>query len=123
MILSENVKNGPYFYMPLVEKLKSKGYAIELMFIHGVPNKVLRFYQVQADIFVDMLTFGFFGATIREGMMLGKPVVCYIRPQWLEQMRAQIPEYVDEIPVISATPETAEDVLKDLISSRKNALK
>ena len=60
---------------------------------------------------VDMLTYGFFGASVREAMMLGKPVVCYLRPEWLEQMRAEIPDYVDELPVVSATPETVRDVL------------
>jgi glycosyltransferase involved in cell wall biosynthesis len=48
-------------------------------------------------------------------MMLGKPVMCYLRPEWLEQMRAEIPRYVDELPVVSATPETVHDVLVDLI--------
>ena len=62
-----------------------------------------------------MLTYGFFGATAREAMMLGKPVVCYLRPEWLESMRAEIPDYVDELPVVSATPETVRDVLIDLI--------
>ncbi|HEX6051404.1 MAG TPA: glycosyltransferase, partial [Gemmatimonadaceae bacterium] len=83
----------------------------------GVPNKEVRFIQVQADIVVDMLTFGWFGSNIREAMMLGKPVVCYLRPEWLERMRRQIPEYIDELPVVSATPDTVEGVLKDLVNS------
>ena len=62
-----------------------------------------------------MLTYGFFGATAREAMMLGKPVVCYLRPEWLESMRAEIPDYVDELPVVSATPDTVREVLIDLI--------
>ena len=37
-----------------------------------------------------MLTYGFFGAGAREAMMLGKPVVCYLRDEWLDQMRAEI---------------------------------
>ena len=69
----------------------------------------------QADIVVDMLTFGWFGANIREGMMLGKPCVCFLRPEWLQSMRKEIPAYVDELPVISATPDTVEYVLRDLI--------
>ena len=81
-----------------------------------MPNRGLRFYQAQADIFVDMLTYGFFGATAREAMMLGKPVVCYLRPEWLETMRAEIPDYVDELPVVSASPDSIRDVLVDLIS-------
>ena len=80
-----------------------------------MPNRDVRFVQVQADIVVDMLTFGWFGSNVREALMLGKPVVCYLRPEWLERMRGEIPSYIDELPVVSATPETVEDVLKDLV--------
>lgn len=111
-----NIKST-HIYVPLVEKMKAEGYDIELIFTEGVPNKEVRFIQVQADIVVDMLTFGWFGSNIREAMMLGKPVVCYLRPEWLERMRRQIPEYIDELPVVSATPDTVEGVLKDLVNS------
>ena len=104
-----------HIYVPLIEQLKRKGHDVELIFFRDVPNRNLRYYEAQADIVVDMLTYGFFGATAREAMMLGKPVVCYLRPEWLEQMRAEIPGYVDELPVVSATPETVHDVLVDLI--------
>ena len=83
--------------------------------MHGVPNSEVRFTQGQADIVVDMLTFGWFGANVREALMLGKPVVCYLRPEWLESMRKRVPDYIDELPVVSATPETIEDVLKELV--------
>ncbi len=111
-----NIKST-HVYIPLVRKLKAEGLPVELMFFSRVPNWDIRFYQVQADIFLDMLTFGFFGATAREAMMLGKPVICYLRPEWLEGMRREIPEYVDELPVISATPHTVEAVLRDLIAN------
>jgi glycosyltransferase involved in cell wall biosynthesis len=52
---------------------------------------------------------------VREAMMLGKPVVCYLRPEWLERMRREIPDYVDELPVVSATPDNVEEVVKDLV--------
>ncbi len=64
---------------------------------------------------VDMLTFGWFGANVREGMMLGKPCVCFLRPEWIESVRREVPDYVQELPVVSATPATIYDVLKDLI--------
>jgi glycosyltransferase involved in cell wall biosynthesis len=104
-----------HIYVPLIEELKAAGHDIELIFFHDVPNRELRFYQAQADICVDMLTYGFFGAGVREAMMLGKPVVCYLRPEWLDQMRAEIPEYVDELPIVSATPDTVRSVLVELI--------
>jgi hypothetical protein len=104
-----------HIYIPLVERLKSEGHDVELIFFKDVPNKTVRYYQAQADIFLDMLTFGFFGANVREAMMLGKPAICFLRPEWLESMRREIPEYVEELPVVSATPETIYDVLKELI--------
>jgi glycosyltransferase involved in cell wall biosynthesis len=106
-----------HIIIPTIERLKANGYKVEMIFFKDVPNKKLRYYQVQADIFVDMLTFGFFGASVREAMMLGKPVVCFLRPEWLESMSREIPDYVDELPVISATPQTIYEVLKTLIES------
>src|SRR6185369_7510224 len=99
-----------------VEQLKAAGYPVELVFCTNVPNRDVRYYQAQADIVVDMLTYGFFGANVREAMMLGKPAVCFLRPEWLESMRAEIPEYVDELPVVSATPQTIYQVLADLVA-------
>jgi len=110
-----NIKST-HVYAPLVERLKAEGLPVELLFFTRVPNNQVRYYQAQADIFLDMLTFGFFGATAREAMMLGKPVICYLRPEWLASMRLEIPDYVDELPVISATPATVEGILRDLIA-------
>jgi glycosyltransferase involved in cell wall biosynthesis len=109
-----NIKST-HIYVPLIEQLKAEGYPVDLMFVHDVPSRDVRYLQVQADIVVDMLTYGFFGANGREALMLGKPFVCYLREEWLESMRGEIPEYVDELPVVSATPDTIRDVLVELI--------
>lgn len=108
-----------HIYLDLFEKFKAEGLPTELIFFHGLPNKIIKYYQMQADIVVDMLTFGFFGANVREAMMLGKPVICYLRPEWLDEMRKEIPEYVNELPVISATPETIEAILRELITNKE----
>jgi len=52
---------------------------------------------------------------VREAMMLGKPVVCYLRPEWLASIRRELPEFVDQLPIVSATPETVYEVLADLV--------
>lgn len=116
--LNKNIK-CTHIYLELIEKYKNEGLPVELIFFHGLPNKVIRFYQAQADIVVDMLTFGFFGANIREAMMLGKPTVCYLRPEWLETMREEIPDYVDELPIVSATPQTVDEILRELINNKE----
>lgn len=107
-----------HVYLPLIDKMKAQGYPVELIFVNDVPNEKVKYYQLQADIVVDMLTFGWFGANIREAMMLGKPCICYINPEWLESVRMHIPEYANELPIISATIDTVEDVLKDLVQNK-----
>lgn len=109
-----NIKSS-HIYLPLVDKLRQQGWDIALMEPVGVPNLDVRFLQVQADIFLEMLTYGWFGANAREAMALGKPVVCYIRPEWLESVREELPQYAEELPIVSATPETVEEVLLDLM--------
>ena len=53
--------------MPLIERLKAEGHDVELIFFHDVPNRDVRYYQAQADIVVDMLTFGWFGCQRARG--------------------------------------------------------
>lgn len=109
-----NIK-GTRLYIDIIERLKKEGHNVDLLFFKDVPSRKIPYYQAQSDVFLEMPTFGFFGATGREGMMLGKPVVCYLRPEWMESMRSEIPDYVDELPVINATPETLYETLKDLV--------
>lgn len=116
-----NIKSS-HVYLPLVNKLRNEGYQLELTEPTNIPNREVRYLQVQSDIFLDMLTYGWFGATAREAMMLGKPVICFLRPEWLESARQEIPDYVDELPIISATPQTIEAVLKDLILNTEKRL-
>lgn len=111
-----NIKSS-HVYLPLIDKLRTQGLHLDLIEPTGIPNKEVRYLQVQADIFLDMLTFGWFGANAREAMMLAKPVICFIRPEWLESLRKELPDYADELPVISATPSTVEGILLDLIDN------
>jgi glycosyltransferase involved in cell wall biosynthesis len=112
-----NIKST-HIYVPTIQRLKDNGYNVELVFIKDVPGRVVRYYQQQADIVVDMLTYGFYGANVREALMLGKPVVCYLRPEWLTSIRREVPEFVDQLPIISATPENVYEVLEDLVRDR-----
>lgn len=111
-----NIKSS-HVYLPLINRLKAEGMMLELCSPENVPNRDVRYLQAQCDIFLDMLTFGWFGANVREAMMLGKPAICFIRPEWLESLRNELPDYAAELPIISATPDTVETVLRDLISN------
>jgi hypothetical protein len=45
----------------------------------------------------------------------------FLETRWLESMRKEIPEYADEVTVISATPENIYEILKDLIDNPEKA--
>jgi len=117
-----NIKSS-HIYLPLINQLRNEGHHLDLIEPSGIPNREVVFLQAQADIFLDMLTYGWFGANAREAMMLGKPVICFLRPEWLESARKEIPNYIDELPVVSATPQTVEAVLLDLIMNKEKRLK
>ena len=51
---------------------------MRLKFVTDVPSTEVHFIQVQADVIVDQLNYGRYGATARAGMMLGVPTVCYM---------------------------------------------
>jgi glycosyltransferase involved in cell wall biosynthesis len=103
-----------------VEQLQREGLPVRLEFVSQLPSTKIRFVQVQADIVVDQLNYGRYGASAREAMMLGKPTICYIdprEPDGLPPNRA-----ITECPLVSATEETLIDVLRDLVlSSAKRA--
>lgn len=109
-----NIK-GTHVFVATAERLQRQGLDVELMFFHDVPSLKVRYYQAQADIVLDQLTIGWFGANGRESLMLGKPLVCWLRPSWLEQVGRQLPDYVEELPVVSANEETIEDVVRELV--------
>ncbi len=96
-----------------VDRLRREGMPVRLEFVTDVPNTEVRFVQAQADVIVDQLNYGRFGATAREGMMLGKPTICYINPE--EPRPDRHLRSIQECPLVSATEETVYHVLKDLL--------
>ena len=111
-----NVKGTPAIFAA-IERLKSEGFPVRLIYVTDVPNIEVRFIQAQADIVVDQLNFGRYGATAKECMMLGKPVICYINPNELYPGK-EIPS-LRELPLISATEETVYDKLLELVLSEE----
>lgn len=101
--------------MAAIERLQSEGIPVRLVFVTGMKSTEVRFLQVQADVIVDQLNYGRYGATAREGMMLGKPTICYINPN--EPSPGDVLSSIREVPLVSATERTVYEVLKDLLLS------
>ncbi|MBP2434213.1 glycosyltransferase [Bradyrhizobium elkanii] len=98
---------GSQYLKAAVDKLRSEGIAIELDTVSGVPNDVVVSRMADCDMVVDQLLIGWHGYTALESMARGKPVVCYIRD------RAELVD-ADFCPIISANPDTIEQVLREL---------
>ncbi len=113
----KNIKGSP-FILDAIERLKKEGHKVEYMFINDVPSTDMRYYQIQADIVVEQLIYGWWGSTGVECMALGKPVVCYLRPSWKTNFFKTFPEY-DELPIVEADTSSVYDVLKKLVTDKE----
>jgi glycosyltransferase involved in cell wall biosynthesis len=72
-----------------------------------------------ADILIDQVLAGFYGALAVELMAMGKPVVCYLR----EEDMHHLPEGMrEDMPIINAEPDTLYEVLKEWLTTRKGEL-
>lgn len=98
-----------------IDKLRSDGLNVRLEFITGIPSGDMKYLQVQADVIIDQLFFGRYGAIAREGLMLGKPVIGYLKKDFESESDPLMREFLETCPVVNATEHTLYDVLRKLI--------
>lgn len=108
----QNIK-GTGAIISAVERLKSEGIPIRLIFAKDVHSKEVRFLQAQADIVIDQLNFGRYGSTTREALMLGKPTICRICAVELPGQKQL--ESLEDCPIVSADETSIYDVLRELV--------
>jgi hypothetical protein len=95
-----------------INQLTQEGYPIQHIHVQDIPSKDMRYIQMQADIIIDQLNYGRYGAFAREGMMLGKPVICKI-----DYLMKSVPNAaLKECPLINADEDTIYSVLKDVMA-------
>jgi glycosyltransferase involved in cell wall biosynthesis len=87
---------------------------VELDIVQGVPHEEARERYAQADIVVDQLNAGWHGVFALEAMALRKPVLCYLRPELVEQSERH---FGTRVPVVPTTKETLADDLRPLVES------
>ena len=107
---SSRRKKGTDFIEAAIDNLKKKGYRIELVLAEKLPhNKVKELYE-KSDIGIDQILYGWHGKVSVELMALGKPVICYINPEYAK--------YRSELPIVNADKDSLEQVLEGLIKDR-----
>jgi len=94
-----------------VEKLKVRGYPVELRLVEGVRNDIAIEIYKEAEIVVEQLLIGWHGYLAVECLALGKPVVAFIR-----KPDVYLPKGYD-CPIVSADPDNLEERLCWLIEN------
>jgi glycosyltransferase involved in cell wall biosynthesis len=101
---------GTKFVYDAIEKLRKIGMDFEYTEVFGVTHKEAMKMYSEADVIVDELLMGSYGALACEAMALGKPVVTYI----LDEL---VSTYPDGFPIVNANPNTIFKVLEELVAS------
>lgn len=96
-----------------VETLRAEGLPVRLAFVSKVASTQMRFIQSQADIVVDQLRYGRYGANARECMMLGRPTIGYLNPH--QEDRNEPDVAIAACPIVQADVHTITDVLRNLV--------
>ncbi len=102
-------KKGTEFVEQSVGELKAEGLPVELVLIEKVPFHEVKDLYLKCDVGVDQVLYGWYGKVSIELMALGRPVVCYIDPRWL-QCRG-------DMPIVSARPVELTQKLRELVLS------
>lgn len=102
-------KKGTEFVIDAVDKLVRQGAKIELCLAEGLSQAELHALAQTCHLAVDQLIAGVYGTFAAETMAMGLPTIARIDPRY----RARYPE---DLPILHATPETLETVLRDCIS-------
>lgn len=104
---------GTPLIMPALERLQAEG-AIELDLIQGVPSAEMPARFAAADVVLDQFRTGSYGVAACEAMAAG----CVVIGQVFDRVRRDILGATGlQLPVIEATTDTLEDVLRRLIAT------
>ena len=93
--------------------LQAMGVPVELVLVEHVPHAQVKDLIARADVVVDQLLTGWYGALAVEAMALGKPVLCYLRD---EDAKRFVP-FHDQIPIVRTTKATLAHDLNGLLRS------
>lgn len=109
---------GTAHLIAAVERLRAEGIAIDLRIVEFASNQTVLTAMASADLVVDQLVIGWYAMVAIEAMALGKPVICYLRPDLLDLYELSGCLQPEELPLISAGISDLADILRELASDR-----
>jgi hypothetical protein len=108
---------GTEFIIDTVKKLQGEGLKIELTLIEKKSNEeVKQILQTGSDIHIEQLIYTGYALSAIEGMACGLPVITNEENEILTRVLRRY-SFLNECPVVSATPENITDVLRALIKN------
>jgi hypothetical protein len=110
---------GTRYVLAAFERLRADGVEFEPLLVEGVSQAEALAAYKRADLLVDQLLYGWYGGLAVELMALGRPVVAYIRES---DLRFVPDELRASLPVVSATPDSIYEVLRELLTVRRGEL-
>ncbi|MFH2036254.1 MAG: glycosyltransferase [Candidatus Zixiibacteriota bacterium] len=106
---TNRIAKGSDFIDAAVERLKSENIPIDYRPLEPVyTQKQMQDIIKDSDIIIDAICTGAYGLSAIEAMSAGKPVICHIRKDLVEK-------HPDDLPIVSANPDTIYDKLKELV--------
>lgn len=109
---------GTEYFLEAIQRLKSEGHPVDLVLIEKMPNSDVRRIMKECDIVLDQLILVGYGLTAIEGMASGKLVVSNLSDsRYCRVFRYY--SYLSECPIVSATPASVYDVLREIITNRE----
>jgi glycosyltransferase involved in cell wall biosynthesis len=105
---------GTSFLVRACEELAAEGVPIELELLERVPNTKIHERMAYADIVADQFIIGWYAMFAIEAMSMGKPVLCYLRPDLLRLH--SLYATAKDCPLVNTPPLEIKDVLRELVA-------
>jgi glycosyltransferase involved in cell wall biosynthesis len=105
---------GTRFLIRACEELAAEGVPIELELLERVPNTMIHERMAEADIVADQFIIGWYAMFAIEAMSMGKPVLCYLRPDLLRLHTLYAT--AGDCPLVNTPPLLIKEVLRELVA-------
>jgi glycosyltransferase involved in cell wall biosynthesis len=117
---SNRAVKGTKYIVEAIEALRASGVEIDFALVENLTNAEARRLYETADLAIDQVLAGFYGAMAVELMALRVPVICYLRDEDLHVLPR---EMRTALPLINATPSTLREVLRSWLTGRRDELR
>jgi hypothetical protein len=117
-IPSRSIVKGTDIVHPVLKRLSAEG-VIDYRLVTGLSNDEMVAAYGDADIVIDQLRIGTYGVAACEAMASGRVIVSHVDADARREVRDRTGR---EVPIVEATGDTLEQVLRDVVTDPEAAL-